>query len=128
MKRTALQFVRYNLVGMVNTIVGFSVIFYLMFSGISATTSNIIGYATGSIVSYFLNKKYTFKSLSNSKFQAIRFFSVLSFSYIVNLISLQWLLLFVNPYAAQTVSAAVYLTSSFTLIRFLVFKENPGNG
>ena len=52
LKKTILEFLTYNLVGIVNTFVGFSIIFTLMFMGMSAVDSNIIGYAIGAIVSY----------------------------------------------------------------------------
>ena len=123
MKRTAAQFVKYNLVGIVNTTIGFSIIFSLMFLGVSAILSNAIGYAIGSIVSYYLNKKYTFNSKEKSKTQAIKFFVVLGVSYLINFIVLKWLLEFMNPYLAQLISAVVYTLSSFLLVKFLVFKD-----
>ena len=122
MKETAVQFVKYNLVGIVNTVIGFSIIFSLMFLGVSAVLSNSIGYAIGSIVSYSLNKKYTFNSNENSKIQALKFFAVLGVSYLINFIVLKWLLGFMNPYLAQLISAVVYTLSSFLLAKFLVFK------
>ncbi len=123
MKRIAAQFVKYNLVGIVNTTIGFSIIFSLMFLGVSAVLSNALGYAIGSIVSYYLNKKYTFESNENSKTQAIKFFAVLAVSYLINFAVLKWLLEFMNPYLAQLISAVVYTLSSFLLAKFLVFKE-----
>ncbi len=122
-KTTLLQFVTYNIVGIANTIVGFSIIFFLMFAGLSATVSNVIGYAIGAVFSYHLNKKYTFKSTTNSKTQAVKFFSVLFVAYLLNFATLQWLLGFVNPYLAQFISAVVYTLSSFILAKFIVFKE-----
>ncbi|MCK4441735.1 MAG: GtrA family protein [Sulfurovaceae bacterium] len=76
------QFIRYNLVGIINTIAGFSIIFVLMFIGLSATLSNAIGYAIGSILSFYLNSRYTFKSTDNSKLQIAKFFAILGVSYI----------------------------------------------
>jgi len=43
---TLVQFFTYNIVGIVNTIAGFSIIFLLMFLGLNAIPSNIIGYAS----------------------------------------------------------------------------------
>jgi putative flippase GtrA len=108
-------------VGIVNTLFGFSLIFSLMFFGLSATVSNAIGYFFGAILSYFLNKKYTFKSTSQSRKEAIKFFTVLFISYIINFLTLQWLLTFLNPYYAQLISAVVYTLSSFILAKFFVF-------
>ena len=124
MKETLIQFLTFNLVGIVNTLFGFSLIFSLMFFGLSATLSNAIGYFFGAILSYFLNKKYTFKSTSQSKKEAIKFFTVLFISYIINFLTLQWLLTFMNPYYAQLISAIVYTLSSFILAKFFVFKND----
>ena len=124
-KKTLVQFFTYNLVGIANTITGFSIIFSLMFLGLSATTSNFIGYALGSILSYYLNKKYTFKTSAKSKSMAVKFFTVLGIAYLLNFITLQWLLTFMDPYLAQFCSAVVYTLSSFLLAKFFVFKEQP---
>jgi len=118
-----LQFVKYNLVGIINTIVGFSIIFALMFFGISPVNSNLTGYTIGSVLSFYLNSRYTFNSTENSRSQIILFFMVLFFSYLLNLLVLQLLLDFVNPYIAQFFSAVVYTLSSFLLMKFFVFKE-----
>lgn len=122
-KSTFVQFITYNIVGIVNTIVGFSIIFSLMFAGLSPTLSNLIGYAIGAVLSYHLNKKYTFKSTTGSKVQAMKFFMVLFAAYILNFITLQWLLGLLNPYLAQFISASVYTLTSFVLAKFIVFKD-----
>jgi len=122
-KATLVQFVTYNIVGIANTLLGFSIIFLLMFAGVSATLSNVIGYAIGAVLSYHLNKKYTFKSTVSSKTQALKFFTVLFIAYMLNFITLQWLLDFLDPYLAQLISALVYTLSSFILAKFLVFKD-----
>jgi len=118
------QFIRYNLVGIVNTIVGFSIIFLLMFIGVGATASNAIGYAIGSILSFYLNSRYTFKSTQTNKSQMVKFFAILGVSYILNFITLQYLLGFSNPYIAQIGSAIVYTVSSFIMVKFIVFKDS----
>lgn len=122
-KESLIQFITYNIVGIANTIVGFSTIFLLMFIGLSATLSNVIGYVIGSILSYYLNRKYTFKSNKHSKKEAIKFFTVLLIAYFLNFVTLQALLGSLNPYLAQLISGVVYTVSSFILAKFFVFKE-----
>jgi len=117
------QFIRYNLVGIVNTIVGFAIIFSLMFIGISPIMSNLIGYIIGSILSFYLNSKYTFKAKTTKK-DAIKFFTILLFSYALNFITLKWLLAIIDPYLAQFFSAIVYTLSSFLLVKFIVFRSS----
>ena len=111
--------------GIVNTLFGFSLIFTLMFFGVSATLSNGIGYFFGAILSYYLNRKYTFKSTSNSRQEAIKFFTVLAIAYLLNYLTLQLLLgMDQNPYPAQLISAIVYTLSSFILAKFFVFEKD----
>jgi len=93
-----------------------------MFAGLSATLSNAIGYFFGAILSYTLNKKYTFKSKEPNKTEALKFFMVLAISYGLNFVTLQILLNHINPYYAQFISAVVYTLSSFLLAKFFVFK------
>ena len=110
------------MVGIVNTLFGFSIIFLLMFLGVGATLSNAIGYALGALLSYLLNKKYTFGGAKHSTLLALKFFSVLFIAYLLNLFTLQWLLESINPYLAQIGAAVVYTLSSFLLAKFIVFK------
>ncbi len=117
------QFLRYNLVGIVNTIIGFSIIFGLMALGVSAVISNLVGYLIGAIVSYTLNVRFTFKDAPNSQFRAVKFFAVLFVAYLLNLAMLKLcLMFFVNAYVAQVVAGSVYTISSFLLAKALVFR------
>ena len=118
------QFIRYNLVGFINTVVGFGLIMLLMYMGVDAVGSNAIGYGIGAILSYFLNKHYTFTYKNNSMRVAIKFFGVLGVAYLLNYMVLTILLKTINPYIAQAVSAVVYTLSAFIMMKFLVFR-NP---
>jgi putative flippase GtrA len=53
----------------------------------------------------------------------IKFFIVLGIAYILNFMTLQWLLMAMNPYTAQLGAAIVYTISSFVMARYFVFKE-----
>ena len=116
------QFLTYNVVGIANTLVGFTIVFGLMFIGVSPIVSNAIGYATGAVLSYYLNSRYTFNTAKPQRKQALKFFAVLGVAYLVNLFTLQILLNFLNPYMAQFVSAIVYTLVAFILAKFFVFK------
>jgi len=63
-----LIFMKYNFVGVVNTLIRFSIIFGLMYLDISAMMSNVIGTVIGVTVAYtvspFIMAKYfTFKEV-----------------------------------------------------------------
>ena len=115
------QFLSYNAVGIANTFLGFSIIYGLMFLGISPVESNAIGYGIGAVLSYFLNKKYTFKVAKHDTMQVVKFFMVLGVSYLFNFIALYILLDVLNAYIAQVVSTLVYTLCAFILLKYFVF-------
>jgi putative flippase GtrA len=118
------QFIHYNAVGVVNTIVGFGLIVLLMRGGISPVVSNAIGYGVGAILSYYLNNKYTFDQKKQCVSHATKFFTILLASYLLNMISLKWFLVYIDPYIAQAMAAVVYSTSGFVLAKFLIYNQN----
>jgi len=121
------EFLKYNLVGVINTLVGFGIIFILMFLGLSPILSNAIGYLIGSSISFILNSKYTFKQQNLSREVTIYFFLTLLLSYFLNYITLNYALNYFNPYIAQIISGGVYTISSFLIMKFFVFGDNIKN-
>ena len=109
--------------GVINTMVGFGLIILLMYMGVDAILSNAIGYGFGAILSYFLNKHYTFTYKNHSMRVVIKFFAVLGVAYLLNYMVLMILLPHINPYVAQVTSAAIYTISAFLLMKFLVFNN-----
>lgn len=56
-------FVRFIMVGLVNTMVGLSVMYLLLHGlGLSYWISTFLGNAVGACVSFFLNRRFTFRS------------------------------------------------------------------
>ena len=65
---------RFILVGALNTLIGAGVMFLLYnFAGCSYWLSSAANYIIGGIVSFFLNKYYTFKNTERSWRQVLRF-------------------------------------------------------
>lgn len=117
------KLVKYLCVGILNTIVGFGIIFGLMFFRVNPEISNLIGYAIGLIFSYVMNKFFTFESKNRSKKEFIKFILAMLAAYILNFITLKICLgLGINPYFSQIISGGVYTVSGYLLSRFWVFK------
>lgn len=117
-----LKLIKYLLVGVLNTIVGFGIIFGLMFLGISPEISNLSGYAVGIVFSYVMNKIFTFKSKKKSKAEFIKFILAMLLAYILNFITLKICLnLGINPYFSQIISGGIYTITGYILSRFWVF-------
>ena len=60
------QFLRYSLVGLLNTALGLLVIWGLMLAGFGPYSANVAGYAVGLVLSFFLNRAWTFHAQRES--------------------------------------------------------------
>lgn len=76
--------IKFIFVGVINTIVGTGVMFilYNLFS-CSYWVSSAANYVVGSIVSYFLNKYFTFQSKEKSLKEVIKFVLNISICYLI---------------------------------------------
>jgi putative flippase GtrA len=84
LKRTN-TFIRFLLVGAVNTLAGLSIIFILLnLIGMSYWTATFIGNSFGAAISYYLNRTFTFQSKACIQKSAVRFISVILFSYFLS--------------------------------------------
>lgn len=118
------QFARYLLVGVMNTAVGYGIIFFCMYGlGVSPVLSNALGYGIGVIVSYSLNKKFTFKSNASDGTTFLRFLLVTAVAYSANLLTLIVLInrLEVHSGVSQIVSGGVYVVTAFLGSKFYAF-------
>lgn len=76
--------IKFLMVGVINTLVGTGVmfVFYNLF-GLSYWISSASNYIVGSIVSYFLNKYFTFQNKEKSWRQLLKFVVNISICYLV---------------------------------------------
>jgi putative flippase GtrA len=120
------QFLRYILVGITNTLVGYGVIFGCMYlAGISPEISNVAGYAVGLVVSYVLNRTYTFNSTQKRRTEVVRFLACFGIAYGLNFLTLivmiHWLHL--HEGLSQIIASAAYVVSAYLMNKFYVFRS-----
>ena len=73
-KQTAIQFIKYILVGCLNTAITLGVIFLCKsLLNVNPYVSNAIGYIAGLIISFIWNKNWVFKSQKGYSREAIKF-------------------------------------------------------
>jgi putative flippase GtrA len=78
------KFLRFIIVGIINTIVGSTIMFSLYnVANMSYWFSSACNYFFGSILSFFLNKYFTFNVRQWSVFMVIAFVLTIAFSYLV---------------------------------------------
>jgi len=121
--------IRYLLVGVVNTLVGLGTIYLAMyFLQMGVASSNAFGYAIGIMVSFALNKKWTFKSQDHPVYSFLRYLLVLLVAYVANLETV----LFanshfdLNAYLSQALGIIPYTAIGFLGSRYFAFHKREG--
>jgi len=113
MRKEALRFAA---VGVLNSAVGIGVIFMgLALLGMSDATANLFGYAVGWIISYALNKTWTFHHRGATTRSFGRFIAVSAGVYLANLgvVLLLHRRIGANVYFAELAGVAIYTTLGF---------------
>lgn len=121
--------VRYALVGLVNTVVGLGVIYGAMyFLGFADIPANALGYMVGVIVSFLLNRQWTFRDTGPIGSALVRFLAVLLVAYFANLGTVLALveLAAVNRYLAQAAGVLPYVVVGYLGSRYFAFRT-PGD-
>ena len=107
--------------GALNTLVGFAVIFVLMWLGVSPFISNVAGYAVGFIFGFVLSKNFVFRSNGHFVTESIRYFVAFLISFSCNLLILRCLLINFDALASQIGAAGGYTVIMYILTRTFVF-------
>ena len=120
-------FTRFLLVGMANTLVGYSVIFVLERSvGLDRRLANAGGYLIGGTVSYLLNRRFAFRSDRAHRHALPSFVLAALFCFGVNLAVLEIgvAVLKLPSLLAQAAALCSYTLSFYAINRFHVFRAS----
>lgn len=115
---------RYAGSGVLNTLVGFSVIFLLMVLGASPFIANIGGYLVGFVLGFVVSKKFVFRSDGHFVGESMRYLAAFSICFVLNLLVLRLALTVLRweAVASQLLAAATYTVTMYILTRWFVFK------
>ena len=95
------------------------------FFGLDDILSNIIGYSAGLLLSFVLNKKWTFNDQSDPVVAIVKFSLLIACAYLINLaIVLTFIRYFlIDSYIAQAMGIAPYAILTYLGSRYWVFNE-----
>lgn len=119
-----LQFSRFILVGVVATIVHYTaLVTQVELFRVLPVTASAFGAFLGAIVSYILNRRFTFASTKNHKTALPRFFVVAALALVANTVLMAVLIsYFVTNYLfAQVITTAIVVLITFSANRFWTF-------
>ena len=130
------QIGRFAIVGTINTIIDFGLLFSLTFLGLPKLAANTISTSTAFVFSFFTNKKYTFKSTSkNIKYEIMSFVIVTLFGLWVLQNGTIWLITpliksfitneRISLFVAKLFATAISLVWNYCLYDKVVFKKEP---
>ncbi len=119
---------RFVVSGLINTAVGTGIIMLCLHFGMTDYPANACGYGVGFVVSYFLQRKFTFAVKQRASWNEVyRFALAVSVSYGVNLV-----ILTVGRHAGYAGQPLLHLTGMigysvtfFLISRFVVFIDRP---
>lgn len=129
-----LSALRYGLAGVINTLVGFSIIVALDVGlRLSAHLANAIGYAVGICVSFALSKLFVFRARQARPRAPMRYALAVALAFVVNqgvLTLARWLAPHGGLFdvAAQGAAVVSYTVTLFLLSHFWVFAHAPNSG
>ena len=129
------QLIRFGLIGVINTVLDFGLLFILKSIGLIATTANIFSTSIAFVFSFFANKKYTFRSSgTNIVREMILFVAVTLFGLWVLQTGVIWLVLphlskllrssEMGLLVTKLIATAVSMTWNYILYDKLVFKKS----
>lgn len=120
-------FAKYSVAGLVNSAVGYAIIFGCMAAGLKPALSNALGYAAGFVTSYVQSRYWVFQSTASAASDAPRFAVAFVVAFALNQLVLQVLLrIGISPYLAQIGACSSFVGAGFFLNHFYVFRARRG--
>lgn len=121
-----LQFLKFSLVGVSNTILSLIVYYFLVFININYIIANFLGFIASVLNSYFLNSKYVFKkdkSINLTK-SIIKVFLAYSITFLLNtgLLVIMIDYLTISKYIAPLINVVIITPINFFMNKYWVFK------
>lgn len=117
-KTKIIQFIKYCMVGVLNTLITLGVIFVCKsLLGVNPYVSNALGYIAGVINSFFCNKQWVFKSSGSYWREALRFLAGFGICYGLQL-GCVWLLT-ESPFGSLEFAIAGFVISGYGIATLL---------
>jgi putative flippase GtrA len=138
-KILAMQLIRFAIIGVINTLVGMGIsLLMLNFLRLSQWPATAIGYLIGSVVSFFLNRRFTFNYKKRDAMQIARFAVNIIVCYFISNSAAKPLVIYLlsdKTISEKLANNIVTITANiiFVLLNFLgqkffAFRDKEGDG
>jgi putative flippase GtrA len=123
------QFILYAVCGGTGVTVDLACYSALVFSGVEYQLANAIGYAAGTVVSFFLNRHFTFKTYDRTVRRLALFLATAGIGYAISSAML-WTfvgLLNIHPIPSKLMTLVVVLAVQFLINRAVTFRATSSD-
>ncbi|MFT4344163.1 MAG: GtrA family protein [Candidatus Woesearchaeota archaeon] len=120
-------FIRFCLVGIISTTCNYTLFLILLFSGVHYIIASSLGYISGIIISYFINKSFTFNVTQKTTIHHLaKYYAVFILSLIfgLGLIHVQVSYFLIHPAIAYAVVLAITTVTNYLGTHYLVFAKH----
>ena len=116
-------FIGFVFAGGVATIVNYALFSALMVLGVHYLVSSAVGYSSGIIISFLINRRFVFKSSGDSRAQLVRYTLIYLGAMFVQLGLLEALVrVSLDPFIANALAIIIVVVLNFFVIRRFVFR------
>jgi putative flippase GtrA len=125
--KTAIQFIKFGLVGGVNTLVSLIVYYVMICLSVNYMVSTITGYLASLGVGYILNRGWVFKAqdtkVANS---ALKYLIIYGASLIINMVCMYiWIdIVFLSRYIAPILTLCITIPFNYIFSKFWAFRRS----
>lgn len=125
MQKLLQQFIKFGLVGCINTVTSLAIYYLLIFLNVQYLLASVAGYIFSSIVGFILNKFWVFQAKNTKTIQeTIRYYIVYGCALLINLgmMYLQIDVLMISDKIAPLITLCVTVPFNFIMSKLWVFR------
>ena len=129
-KAFVMQFIKFGIVGVSNTLIGWAFYYSLIFFGVHYLLANLIGFVIATLNSFYWNRKYVFKQTDGKKStQLIKVFASYGFTLFLSTTMLFLIvdIIGLSEFIAPLISIIVTVPLNFMLNKFWAFRAPTSN-
>ncbi|ADZ85471.1 GtrA family protein [Cellulosilyticum lentocellum] len=122
---TIIQFVKFGIVGLSNTLISLAAYYILIYIGVNYIMANAIGFVLGTINAYYWNNKYVFKKTQEGNIKPfLKSFTGYGMTFLLGTICLVLLVqvLGVSEFIAPIINMLITIPINFFINKFWAFK------
>ena len=129
MKKSIIQFIKFGMVGIVNTVVSTAANYIVLLFGVNYIIANTVGFFVGTMCAFLLNNRFVFKKEKNEERSMAKTGTKVFASYGISFLLSTVLLIFwvdvlgISKYIAPVINVCITTPLNFFMNKFWAFRD-----